>query len=189
MARNWKYKRKKILVFGFEGKNNKTETLYFSNFKPYNGDYIIKKVSCGCTDPVNMLKSIKSKRKAYDYNSRDDQTFLFVDTDGDSAKNQLIETLNKKTPNDIHFIASSPIFELWFLNHFKHSCKEYADNQELINELRKYIPYYEKNLDIFSILNDKIDIAIRNSKTQIEANKDMCKTDVYLLFENKIIKK
>ena len=73
-------KRKRIIVFGFEGKNNKTETNYFSHFKPYDSRYIFKFVSCGVTDPANMVSSIKTKRKEYDYNASEDITLLFIDS-------------------------------------------------------------------------------------------------------------
>ena len=66
MHKKGKIERKRIIVLGFEGKNNKTESNYFSHFKPKNDRYILKSFSCGVTDPRNMIKSAKEKRKDYD---------------------------------------------------------------------------------------------------------------------------
>ena len=86
MKSNSRFFRKRIIVFGFEGKNNKTETNYFSHFKPTDDRYILKCISSGVTDPLGIINSIKKKRKDLDYNSREDLTFIFVDDDCDCEK-------------------------------------------------------------------------------------------------------
>ena len=65
---------------------NKTETNYFSHFKPTDDRYILKCISSGVTDPLGIINSIKKKRKDLDYNSREDLTFIFVDDDCDYKK-------------------------------------------------------------------------------------------------------
>ena len=181
-------KRKRIVVFGFEGKNNKTETNYFSHFEPKDSRYIFKFVSCGVTDPVNMLNSIKAKRKDYDYHASEDITLLFVDLDCDEAKKEKVKEIESKLNKDTLIIKSDPCFELWFLNHFCFSTKEYSSNKELINDLKKYIVDYQKNYDYFDLLEDKTETAVRNSKMQL-ANVDCkSKTDVPILFDT-LIKK
>lgn len=169
MGKNNRYRRKRVIVFGFEGKNNKTGTNYFSHFKPKDDRYILKPVSCGATDPANMLKSIKSKRMDFDYNSREDLTFLFVDADCDDKKKELIVQLQNKQPKDITIICSNPCFELWFLNHFCRTTKEFKSNNELIDELKKYIPDYNKNKDYYDCLSNKTSTAIKNTNTQNES--------------------
>ena len=169
MGKNNRYRRKRVIVFGFEGKNNKTETNYFSHFKPKDDRYILKPVSCGVTDPVNMLNSIKIKRKDFDYNSREDLTFLFVDADCDIKKEELIAQLQSKQPKDITIIRSNPCFELWFLNHFCKTTKEFKSNNELIDELKRFIPDYNKNKDYYDFLSDKIGLAIKNANSQNES--------------------
>ncbi len=81
-----KFKRKKVIVFAFEGKNNKTEKMYFSHFKPSDDDYILKTFSSGVTDIKNMIDSKKAKRKEYDYHANEDITYIFVDADADNNK-------------------------------------------------------------------------------------------------------
>lgn len=181
-------KRKRIIVFGFEGKNNKTETNYFSHFKPKDNRYIFKFLSCGVTDPVNMLNSIKKKRKDYDYNAKEDITLLFVDLDCDESKRVRVSIVESKLSKDTLIIKSNPCFELWFINHFCSTTKEYASNKELITDLKKYIVDYEKSGDYYDLLKDKIDTAIKNSKMQLANNNCNSKTDVPTLFDS-ILKK
>lgn len=171
-------KRKRIIVFGFEGKNNKTETNYFSHFKPKNDQYILKLISCGVTDIKNMISSIKSKRKDLDYNTRDDLTFLFVDADSDPKKLQEIDYYQKKQQKDFVIVKSNPCFELWFLNHFCYKTKSYSNAKELIEDLKKYIPDYEKSHDYFLMIQDKTDIAIKNSASQKADKSCITITDV-----------
>ena len=178
--------RKRIIVFGFEGKNNKTETNYFSHLKPTNDRYILKCISSGVTDHLGIINSIKKKRKDLDYNSREDLTFIFVDDDCDCEKRKKIETLKTKMSKDTVIVKSSSIFELWFLNHFCKTTKEYFTNTELIADLFKYISNYEKNTDYFEILKEHTDTAIKNSAYQVEHGKECTSTDVYKLINKTI---
>ncbi len=181
-----RFKRKKIIVFGFEGKNNKTESNYFLHFKPLNDEYILKTFSCGVTDPLNMIKSAKAKRKDFDYNPNEDLTYLFIDCDCDKAKRKLVEQLQSKQGKDLHLIKSNPSFELWFLNHFCETSREYKNYSELETHLTKYIPNYEKNKDYFNLLTDKITVAIRNSIEQFNKENYVTFTEVIYLINDKI---
>ena len=183
-----KIKTKRIIVFSFEGKNNKTESNYFSHFKAHNDSrYIIKMFSSGVTDVQKMINETKRKRKEYGYDARDDLTYIFVDDDSDSNKKQLIKKIQSTLPKDINLIVSSPCFEIWFINHFVKTTKFYFD-KELIVELKKYIVDYSKERDYYNQLKDKTVTAISNSNYQINNANSNCKTDVVSLFNNNVIK-
>ena len=186
MKNRKQFYRKRVIVFGFEGKNNKTEMNYFSHFKPKDEKYILKCLSCGVTDPAGMINSIKNKRRDFDYNSREDLTFIFVDEDCNKVKKTKIDGIKKKLPKDIVIVRSKPIFELWFLNHFCKTTKEYLENDELINDLKRFISDYNKNHDYFELLKDKTDDAIENSVYQKEQGNSCTSTDVVDLI-NRII--
>jgi hypothetical protein len=187
MHKKWKIERKRIIVLGFEGKNNKTESNYFSHFKPKSDRYILKSFSCGVTDPRNMIKSAKEKRKDYDYKVKEDLTFLFVDCDCDKSKSKLVDELQSKQEKDLIIIKSNPCFELWFLNHFCKTTKEYKNNNELIKDLHSYLQNYEKNKDYFLELKDKTNIAIGNSKYQLESAHCGSYTETYKIIDEQII--
>lgn len=187
-TRKYMFKRKKVIVFSFEGKNNKTEKMYFSHFNPSNDDYILKTFSAGVTDIKNMISSTKVKRNEYDYHASEDLTFIFVDADGDKEKLRLINEYKRKQPKDIHIIVSNPTFELWFLNHFTKTSKQ-MNNQELYKELNKYINNYEKNNDYYDLLEDKFGVAMTNGKYQLSLAQDNPFSEVTYLFDNDIINK
>ena len=186
MAKKGEIKRKKIIVFAFEGKNNMTESNYFHHFISTSDDYIIKSFSCGCTDPKNMIDSTKKKRDRFDYNPKEDKTFIFIDEDSNTDKMNYIENRRNSLPKDISIIVSKPTFEIWFLNHFIKTTKCFKTNK-LLDELKKYIPNYEKNKDIHPIIRDKLEDAINNSLKQLNIDYSS-KTDVANLFIQNIIK-
>lgn len=169
-----KIEKRRIIVLAFEGKNNKTETHYFSHFKPKDPKYDIKCFSTGVTDPRGMINSTKAKRKDLDYDSRYDLTFIFIDCDCNENKRKLVEELEKKQHNDIKIIKSNPSFETWFLNHFMKTTREFDNAGKLIDVLKKYLINYDKNKDYFDILKGYIQTAIKNSEFQL--NDNCCKT-------------
>lgn len=180
-------KRKRVIVFAFEGKNNKTESLYFSHFCAFDDEWIIHCFSSGVTDPKGMLLATKKKRKKLDYNPKEDLTFIFMDGDCDKKKKALINDIRKSLPKDIRIIVSCPCFEIWFLNHFVFTGKEYRNNDELLKELDKHLKGYDKNIDYYSTLCPNTDAAIINSTKQ-KANSSPSNTEVVDLFSESIIK-
>lgn len=182
-----KIKRKRVIVLAFEGKNNKTESLYFFHFKPKNDNFILKQFSTGMTDPIGMVKSTKIKRNQYDYNPKEDVTYIFMD--GDNPKKlEEIKRLKDKVPKDIKIIITYPCFELWFLNHYIRTGKLF-NNQEVIEQLKKMVPNYQKNYDIYPSIKDKQKTAIENSKYQLSLKEETSFTDVIELFVNDILEK
>ena len=169
-----KIERRRLIIFAFVGKNNKTETHYFSHFRPKDNRYDLKCFSCGVTDPQGMINSAKAKRKDLDYNPKYDLTFVFVDCDGDEDKRKYIEHLQSKQKRDLKIIKSNPSFETWFLNHFHLTTKEFENANKIIEMFSKYLKNYDKNKDYFEELKQLTDVAIKNSRHQLN-NLD-CKT-------------
>ena len=48
--------------------------------------------------------------------------------------------------------------------HFGYTSKQFQSNEEVLKELRKNIPDYEKSADVFSRVHDKTETAIKNAK-------------------------
>ena len=111
-----------------------------------------------------------------------------MDCDNNKDKIRLIKSILPTLGKDIALILSNPTFELWFLNHFIKSSKAYLGAKELIEELSKYIPNYQKNRDYYKNLLDLRKTAIVNSKDQQEEKKENPSTNVWILFTDSIIK-
>lgn len=158
-------KRKPVILISTEGKN-KTEEIYFNNFKR-NKKYAIVYSKGNYTDPVNMVNTLKKDIKKMELQKKyGDFAYCIFDTDVDNSKqekiNQALAKLHNKN-NIIELIPSNPCFEIWYKAHFTNSTKSYSSNNELIKELKKSIPNYQKNMNVYPILCNKTNIAIKNA--------------------------
>lgn len=157
--------RKSVYLITSEGKN-KTETLYFSNFQNQDNKFSIRFVKSGNnTDAESLYKTIKSKWKELELSEKlGDKAFIVLDIDNDEKKaHKVAQLIQANTIPAIQFIVSNPTFEIWFLLHFKYTTKFYHNGDALIEDLRKYIPGYEKNVDCYTFCEDKTDDAITNA--------------------------
>lgn len=182
IQRNRKNRRtKENILFEFEGKN-KTEEIYFKNFQHRDNPYNLKFAYGNDTDPVNMVKSLISYMKKEDITTEnDDKIYCVFDADIDVSKQKKIDEAKKLAlENGIEIIISNPSFELWYRLHYSYTTKVYSSNKELIDDLKSFIPNYEKNIDIYDIIKAKTEEAIKNSKKlekeQIKTGNDI--TDV-----------
>ena len=158
-------KTKENILFEFEG-NNKTEEIYFRNFQERGNPYNIKFAYGHDTNPVGMVKSLISYMKKEDISiENDDKIYCVFDADIDPNKQKRIdEAIKLASENGIEVIISIPCFELWYRLHFSYTSRVYSSNKEIINDLKNYIPNYEKNINVYDIIRDKTDVAIENSK-------------------------
>lgn len=131
---------------------------------------------------INYAKK-EQKTKVYDY------VWLLFDRDVLLTQNHPKATLDlinhpeKLKDQGIEVADSMPCFEIWFLLHFCIPKQYYQDQNKLISELCNYLPNYCKKQewlaknDIYSMLKDKINIALDNSKVLRDRNKDKDSSD------------
>ena len=157
-------KRKKIVFIATEGKN-KTEKLYF---KKFNSNKVQIRFAKGCsTDPVNMVSELLSECKDMGFDPEvGDMAYCVLDSDFAVSKNKQMALADKKAAaNDLSLIVSSPSFEIWYLCHYGYSTKTFSSNEEVIDELKKRIPQYNKNKeDMYELLRPMQDDAVQNAK-------------------------
>lgn len=162
-------KSKRVILIACEG-SNKTEKNYFSSFSGRTKDYVIKLVPGNETDPLNLVRQTISSIKDNGLDLKDDdRAFCVFDTDTNSSKNsQIKEAIDLAQDSNIIVITSSPCIELWFLLHFKYT-SAYMRNEDVINELKRVYPKYEKNCNIYNSIYGQTDEAIKNAK-RLEKN-------------------
>lgn len=171
-----KRERNSIIVFNAEGRN-KTESIYLSNFKTRNT--IIRCPSGNSTDPRNMFSELKKYCLEHDINKEyGDKIYLFMDSDLKEEKIEVLKSIKKECEKiGADIILSVPTFEIWFLNHFRYSTKEFKSGDDVLKELKRYIIDYKKGNNYYSLLSDKINYAVTNSnkleKHHIDSNKDL----------------
>ena len=190
-----KRKRKKIILIGTEG-NNITETKYLENFRRYLNEYTIVFACGNDTDSLgvinNTLYSIKKEELNYE---EGDLVFSLIDYDVNVPRGKLNKfnvAIKKAQENNIKVLLSNPTFEIWYLLHYKYSTKPFNSNEDVIYELKKYIENYQKNLDVYNLLIDKLPNAINNAKKlenyhSKQGNTNLSKkcpsSDIYKLME------
>lgn len=159
--------RKKIILIGTEGKN-KTETKYFNKFNRLLTNFTIQFSNGNETDSLGVINNTVSSMNQYDIRTNEgDMVFALIDYDVKQSKQhfQKVETAqNKANKYAINVLISNPIFEIWYLQHFRYSTKSYNSNEEVLNDLKLYIPDYQKNSDVFDFLFKDINCAIQRSK-------------------------
>lgn len=83
-------KRKPVILISTEGKN-KTEEIYFNNFKR-NNNYSIIYSKGNYTDPINMVSALQSDIKKMELQKRyGDIAYCVFDTDVDISKQEQIK--------------------------------------------------------------------------------------------------
>lgn len=177
----------------------KTEINYF-NFlsKQYQLTGIeLPKNQCG-SSPISILEYAKFRERKDEF----DKVFCVFDKDKHETYDNTIKELQKlsKENPDVWknaLINSVPCFEYWYLLHFEYTTKPFnpliknkkgGSSEQVISELKKYIPDYEKsNRNMFQQLVEKLPFAIKNAeKSLAEAEKnqtDNPTTKVHLLVE------
>ena len=140
-----------------------TETNYFHSFNDRYSRIIVKSFHGGYTDPqgiVNYAISLKRKEKL---NIRSGDRIWCV-FDVNSHSNHILQMASQLADKfEIPIALSNPCFELWLILHyFFHS---YAiTHDEAPEKLAEYIPGYEKNMDIFYLVEDLVNDAIANAR-------------------------
>lgn len=155
-------KRNSIIVIGCEGKN-KTEEIYFKNF---NSRQCIIKFSTGnSTDPVGIVKDLIRFIENDIGREKDDKYYVVIDTDINQNKQSQIDKARELAiENGVEFITSIPTFEYWYILHFEYTTKMYNSSEEVQNDIKEKIKGYTKSMNIYNLLKEKTDVAIKNAK-------------------------
>ncbi len=155
-------KRNSIIVIGCEGKN-KTEEIYFKNF---NSRQCIIKFSTGnSTDPVGIVKDLIRFIENDIGKEKDDKYYVVIDTDINQNKQSQIDKARELAiENGVEFITSIPTFEYWYILHFEYTTKMYNSSEEVQNDIKEKIKGYTKSMNIYNLLKEKTDVAIKNAK-------------------------
>lgn len=106
---------------------------------------------------LKMIKGAEREDNAYD------SVWLVFDHDNNPKREEAWETV-EQAGRKINMAFSAIAFEQWYLLHFKKSGKVFQSAGELIKDLKKYFPEYEKaKQNDFAILKEKLDVAFENT--------------------------
>lgn len=162
--------RKSFIVIKCEG-DNETEQIYFNNFK--SRECIIKYPDGNSTDPVGMANELVSFMNSEDINSENgDKIYLLIDTDVNANKQKQIDEAKKICDKyEIELITSTPAFEFWYMLHFGYTTGSYSSSKEIKKKMKKKIPGYTENMNVYPIIKDNTDEAMNYAERVEEFHK------------------
>lgn len=159
----------------------KTEINYFNGFKTRGSGVEIIPIHGKCTDPKSIVEYAEERMDRQWSIDLEEGDSVWCAFDVDENKSQVLkDTCNHAKTKSIKIALSNPSFELWFLLHYKDIFSPIT-RQEVISELKIFIPDYEKDKKINIILLDKIPGAVRRAKQlnnkHIKEKKELVSTD------------
>ena len=165
--------RKKLMVIGTEG-SNKTEETYFREMERRQNNYHIIFAKGNETDPVKIVKNtIKAKEKEELSIRKGDIAVSVFDLDLDENKKQQLSDAKKLAEDEsVQIITSNPCFEVWYLEHFGYTSKHFQNSTEVIKDLEKHCPKYQKNSCEIELFYPLTEVAINNCRLLSEFHKN-----------------
>ena len=140
----------------------KTERLYFENYRTSENNVRVIPVKCSHTDAIGIVKFAITKIKRGDYSVKGNNGVICVfDRDANEEVN-LAKAFKKARTAKIKMCLSNPRFELWFLLHYEYDNQPFT-KEKLESRLEKHIPNYVKNKDYYGELLSKRENAIKNA--------------------------
>lgn len=175
--------RLSIAVIG-EGE---TEWFYFDHYKKCEKPRFLLKPDK--PKHASDIKSIESKIHSL-LDEYYDIIYCIIDLDRvvtNSREEKKYNNLKSKfkSENRVHFIENMPCFEIWFLLHFCYTGRTFYTYRELLPELLKYIPDYEKTKkyyqrkNLYQELLHKLKTAIDNSEQLCNCKDSQSKSEIY----------
>ncbi len=166
-------KLKKVFVIATEGE--KTEKCYFEHVQSIipsnNPDIIIdvKPSPNGLSAPNHVLERIQKFLTDQENKTltKGDEAWIVIDRD--KWRDDQIKPCYdwSKLSKEYGFALSNPLFEFWLLLHFFLLDYTNPTSDGVLQELKKHIPGYNKNLKrccLVSLSKERIQIAIDNAK-------------------------
>jgi hypothetical protein len=156
-------KYRKLFVLAVEGA--KTEPQYFAIFNDLN---LLIQVTClksgNESSPPQILKRMADhlKREALKVS---DEAWLVVDKD--QWTNEQLHKLYvwSQSRDNYGFALSNPRFEYWLLLHFEDGTG-IGSSRECSERLKRYLPEYDKNVDLRKITRAMIDMAVSRARAR-----------------------
>lgn len=109
--------------------------------------------------------------EACDSSPDHDQCWCVFDTESLDNRDAVLEAVEKARTRNVYLAVSNPAFEYWFLLHFKDTDRPFQNARSVVDELREYLPGYEKNADMYEDLKGRTDTAISNAQKVLDRHR------------------
>ena len=109
---------------------------------------------------------VRRGRKDFDY----DHVWRVIDVEQPHNNPSLLPALDQARDNKINVALSNPCFEYWFILHFADCSAPLVNQKGVLRELKKYIPNYSKDQDVFEKVWTSVGDAIRRAKERKDSH-------------------
>lgn len=165
---------KRLLIVCEDEKSSK---IYFESFKRDEklkrqlSSVDIEVVHPKDHSPVGLVNEAKiKKKKAKRDRNPYDEVWIVLDKDGHANLDQALTTARD---NKISVALSIMCFEYWILLHFERTRKPFTKCDNIIGYIKKeHFEGYEKNVNTYTSLKDKIDTALEHAKWLMKQNQN-----------------
>jgi len=145
-----------------------TEPNYFKELRNAARDnrYTLEIVTSKHRDPLGMVEFAKDEANTRGLNKKNgDVVWCVFDKNNNPHEN--IKKALSSCSSCFRIALSNPCFELWFLLHFQDQMGT-IDCGETIEELRKFLPDYRKDKNVYVNLQESIWDAVKQSEKLID---------------------
>jgi hypothetical protein len=136
-----------IILIVCEGRE--TEPQYFkalqSHLKLRSPRIIVKGLGISFDDLIKKARELKQQERL----DEDDQVWCVFDVENALNAPKLVSSIQLAANAGIHLAVSNPAFEYWFLLHYETTNRPFQNADAVIAALKKYLPLYVKNTDVF----------------------------------------
>ena len=174
-----------------EGKNA-TERKYFDHFRlQQNCPYaIIIRKAGNRTSPQGLLRIAETAWEELELQEENgDCAYIVLDLDCKAEKLETINSLQEHAKTPIRFIMSNPCFEVWYLMHYQSSVGTCQTSGQILRQLRKHVPNYQKKSDVAENLIPKTPKALDNWRKVKQQNKKWPSAQCIMTDVPEIVKK
>ena len=130
------------------------------------------------TVPITLIDRAKKEKESREqsnspFKTNFDAVYCVFDVEAPTPHTSFDQAIDKAKGNNIEVIVSNPCFEFWYILHFHKTSKVFNKNTQVIKELRKHLPEYQKKSTTFltDTFYSKTDYAISNSKAIIKGKR------------------
>lgn len=142
--------------------NGKTEKIYFNNYRTRNQDIKLLVPPERHLDPEKLVKYAKTQIIKWDF-----PEMIWCVCDVDQFTDSNIQNAIKEGGDKLILIISNPCFELWFLLHYViHHGR--LTTKDAITLLKRHIPQYKKDMDVYSVISGSTNQAISRAKQLVQ---------------------
>ncbi len=158
----------------------RTEPNYFEGFRRENRNVVISVCESPGKTPMQIVRHAMRKSMELDIGKvAGDSAWCVFDVD--ECADQDLRRAVELAGDDLELAVSNPCFEVWFLLHYLYAEKRMDTCRQVIGELRRFIPGYEKSVQHFERLRpltpSAVDNASRLERTRIGVSKDVLMRD------------